>query len=452
MSNFYEMNWQKIWLQKQVVFKKVNKKIKFICLTMILTLSANLVVYANNQNSLEQQIQDNNSQINNLEEEKNKLNGEIENQSAELQGILGEINSKSEELNKARAEVDEYSAKINSVQQEIDNINNEIYEKENEISTKEALIKEKEKEKLERESLLDERLRIYYKMDIGQRYIYILLESKSLTEFFTTMQNIIKIMQLDRTLINDLKGIQSSLEEERKSIKDDLSQIETKKEEIVNRQNELVEAQKEFIEKQNYHQSKMDELYALENQKSQIIGELTYKEQELNEQIGDLTSYNSQLQQELDDFFASINNSGSSGGSGNGGDAGDTGQGTFLRPGNGVVTDPYGPRTNPVTGVAGFHTGVDLGDPYGANVSAAKSGEVIYSSWMGDYGNTVIIDHGNGVQTLYAHNSELLVSVGQQVSRGDIIAKVGSTGMSTGPHIHWELRINGQHVNPLDYV
>ena len=430
----------------------MNKKIKLICLTMILTLSANLVVYANNQSSLEQQMQENNSQINNLEEEKNRLNSEIESQSAELQGVLNEINSKSEELNKAKAEVDEYSAKIDSVQQEIDNINSEIYEKENEISTKEALIKEKEKEKLERESLLDERMRIYYKMDIGQRYIYVLLESKSLTEFFNTMQNIIKIMQLDRELISDLKGIQSSLEEERKLIKEDLSQIETKKEEIVNRQNELVEAQKEFIEKQNYQQSKMDELYALENQKSQIIGELSDKEQEISEQIGDLVSYNAQLQAELDNIFSNINNSGGSGSSGNSGSIGDPSQESFLRPGSGVVTDPYGPRINPVTGEAGFHTGVDLGDPYGANVSASKSGEVVYSGWISGYGNTIILDHGNGVQTLYGHNSELLVSVGQQVSRGQAIALVGSTGMSTGPHIHWEIRINGQHVNPLDYL
>ncbi|WP_300382030.1 M23 family metallopeptidase, partial [Clostridium sp.] len=131
---------------------------------------------------------------------------------------------------------------------------------------------------------------------------------------------------------------------------------------------------------------------------------------------------------------------------------GDPSQESFLRPGYGVVTDPYGPRTNPVTGAAGFHTGVDLGDPYGANVSASKSGEVVYSGWIDGYGNTVIIDHGSGFQTLYGHNSSLLVSVGQKVSRGETISLVGSTGMSTGPHIHWEIRINGQHVNPLNYL
>ena len=433
----------------------MSKKIKLICLTIVLTLSVNLIAYADNQNSLEQKIEENNSQINNLEDEKNRLNGEIENQTTELQGILNEINGKSEELNKAKAEVNDYSVKIDEVQQEIDNINNNISEKESEISTKEGLIKEKEKEKLERENLLDERIRIYYKVDIGQRYIYSLLESDSLTSFFNNIQNIIKIMNLDRELIDDLKGIQILLEKERKSIKEDLSQIEASKEDVVNRQNELVEAQKEYIEKQNYQQSKMDELYALEDQKSSILGELSYKEQEVSDKIGDLVSYNSQLQAELDSIFAEINKPGNGSGSSNSGDGGyvgDPSQETFLRPGYGVVTDPYGPRINPVTGEAGFHTGVDLGDPYGANISASKSGEVVYSGWISGYGNAVIIDHGNGVQTLYGHISTLLVSVGQKVSRGDTIALVGSTGMSTGPHIHWEIRINGQHTNPMGYL
>ena len=433
----------------------MSKKIKLICLTIVLTLSVNLIVYADNQNSLEQKIEENNSQINNLEDEKNRLNGEIENQTTELQGILNEINGKSEELNKAKAEVNEYSVKIDEVQREIDNINNNISEKESEISIKEGLIKEKEKEKLERENLLDERIRIYYKVDIGQRYIYSLLESDSLTSFFNNIQNIIKIMNLDRELIDDLKEIQISLEKERKSIKEDLSQIEASKEDVVNRQNELVEAQKEYIEKQNYQQSKMDELYALEDQKSSILGDLSYKEQEVSDKIGDLVSYNSQLQAELDSIFEEINKPGNGSGSSNSGDGGyigDPSQETFLRPGYGVVTDDYGPRINPVTGVAGFHTGVDLGDPEGANVSASKSGEVVYSGWISGYGETVIIDHGNGVQTLYGHNSERLVSVGQQVSRGDTIARVGSTGMSTGPHIHWEIRINGQHISPMGYV
>jgi hypothetical protein len=85
-------------------------------------------------------------------------------------------------------------------------------------------------------------------------------------------------------------------------------------------------------------------------------------------------------------------------------------------------------------------------------VKAAKAGRVIWSGWKGSYGNLVVIDHGNGVATAYGHNSQLNVSVGQEVSQGQIIAKVGSTGNSSGPHCHFEVRINGRVVNPLSYV
>ena len=193
----------------------------------------------------------------------------------------------------------------------------------------------------------------------------------------------------------------------------------------------------------------MSELETLESEKTSMIASLEQEGINIESQIGDLIAYNTALQQELDNIFNNINNSPSVD---NDGIAGDPNSETFLRPGNGGVTDDYGPRINPVTGEAGFHAGVDLGDPYGAPVYASKTGVVVYSGWISGYGNTIIIDHGSGVQTLYAHNSSLLFGVGDSVNRGQTIAYVGSTGMSTGPHIHWEIRINGQHINPMPYV
>src|SRR5207245_1044862 len=96
-----------------------------------------------------------------------------------------------------------------------------------------------------------------------------------------------------------------------------------------------------------------------------------------------------------------------------------------------------------------MHTGVDIGAGYGSPIYAAASGEVIFAGYMRGYGNTVIIDHGGGVSTLYGHCSALLVHEGQGVSKGENIARVGSTGMATGPHLHWEVRRNGTPVNPM---
>lgn len=130
--------------------------------------------------------------------------------------------------------------------------------------------------------------------------------------------------------------------------------------------------------------------------------------------------------------------------------------GVFLRPCGGRITSYFGYRIHPIFKTKIYHTGVDIGAPMGTPIRAANSGRVIYTGWYGGYGKVVIIDHGNvkgrPTSTLYAHQSRIAASNGQNVSRGQIIGYVGSTGYSTGPHLHFEVRINGRPVNPLNYI
>ena len=121
-------------------------------------------------------------------------------------------------------------------------------------------------------------------------------------------------------------------------------------------------------------------------------------------------------------------------------------------PGYTRITSVFGMRTHPITGIYKLHTGTDIGAPYGATFIAANDGVVVKASYNGAYGNMVIVDHGGGVSTLYAHGSEILVQVGQVVTRGTPVLKVGSTGYSTGPHAHFEVRVNGEYLNPLDFI
>lgn len=121
-------------------------------------------------------------------------------------------------------------------------------------------------------------------------------------------------------------------------------------------------------------------------------------------------------------------------------------------PGYTKISSNYGMRVHPITGQYKLHTGVDISAPMGANFVAANDGIVTKAGYNTAYGNMVIIDHGGGISTLYAHGSEILVTVGQTVKRNDPILKVGSTGYSTGPHAHFEVRINGVVTNPIEYI
>lgn len=128
------------------------------------------------------------------------------------------------------------------------------------------------------------------------------------------------------------------------------------------------------------------------------------------------------------------------------------GTGVMAYPSNASTSSPFGWRMHPVLGYRRFHAGLDFAASYGSTIRAADSGTVILAGWYGGYGRTIIINHGNGITTLYGHSSELYVSEGQAVERGQAIAAVGSTGLSTGPHLHFEVRRNGTPVNPANYL
>jgi len=128
------------------------------------------------------------------------------------------------------------------------------------------------------------------------------------------------------------------------------------------------------------------------------------------------------------------------------------GTGQFVRPVNGRISSPFGYRIHPIFHVRKMHTGVDMSAGMGTPIRAADSGTVVQAGWRGGYGKCVVISHGNGLATLYAHQSVISVSVGDTVKRGQVIGKVGSTGYSTGPHLHFEVRVNGSPIDPMRYL
>ena len=406
-------------------------------------------VLAENNESIKNEIDSNQNKIEELEKEREEIQEEILSEEEVLRKIEEDIKAKREDLLDASKEVEVFQNEIDLLQEEINDIENEIFKIEEEISIKEDKIESLIKEQEKQETLLANRLRNYYKLDISNQYLYMILSSENIFELLNKLYNITILMKLDRDLMKAKKESAANITLEKNTIEECLKEEENRKNEIVKKQIELIDKQSEFIIIKEKEEKQMYELQALESEKNNLIASLKGIENSLQNQIEDLLSYNKELQAELDRIFEEIENdlsidNGTMPEYGN--------EGGFMRPVDGVITCEFGPRINPVTFEAGFHNGIDYAGNTGEPIRATKGGVVEYSGWIEGYGYTIILNHGDGVKSLYAHSSQLIVSVGDSVQQGETVALIGSTGMSTGPHLHFEIRINGQPVDPFGYI
>lgn len=406
-------------------FIKIN-----LIILVIFYLNANFILFPTNateditENNENQEVTaEENQSEDNQEEEKEKTLDDLQLEKSELEN---QINSSNEQIQFIENELSITVA-------EIAEINQKILDKEMEIKTLEAQEKEllKYLQKAEREleksnkryneqkELLDKRLIALYEMGSAS-YLDVLLSSKSISEFLSNYYLITEIAEADTTLLENVyeekiynEKLNETLNSKKKALDDSIEQKESN----------AILLENMSIIRTNKLQSLTEEEFALE----QMV-------EEYQKQVADI---------ETEIRLLAIANVGSEyvGGSM-----------AWPVPGYTRITSPFGMRTHPITGVYKLHTGCDIGAPYGAQFIAANNGIVTYAGYNTAYGNMVIIDHGGGVTTLYAHGSKILVNVGDVVSQGTPILEVGSTGYSTGPHAHFEVRINGEYVQPLDYI
>ena len=346
---------------------------------------------------------------------------------ATLSQIRNNIKNKQQELNESKAKEKSLGDQVNSLEQQINSKQSDIDELEASISEAQAKLETLEEELAAAEEKvntqnenLNARLRNMYKNgSVG--FIDVLMDSGSFSEFLNNLSLVEKVYTSDQDVLEDLQKA--------------YDEIDAKKKEIETLQAELSESKATMEEQKSSLEA---DKASVEKKKSEIAADSAETQRELDK-----------LEADAQALTSSIRNSGSSSSSSkyNGGIM------AWPVPSCHTISSGYGGRIHPTTGKYKFHGGLDIPGSYGSAIVAANSGKVIWAGNRGDsYGNYVIIDHGGGVATLYGHSSKVLVSAGQSVSRGQRIANVGSTGRSTGPHCHFEVRINGSRVNPNPYV
>lgn len=327
-----------------------------------------------------------------------------ENSQADLEKKL--IENRDSQL-RLDEQIIELNSKIKEVEEKISATNEEINELDLQINNIKYEISVLENNIENNKDQLAKRIKVI-NSNYSMSYIKILLNSSSISDFFNNMYIVKQIVKQDKDVLNEL-------DENKQEIEDKKSQIENKKVE----QEEL----KLLLEKDN--ESLNNDKIEVENLKS----ELEKEEDELESEIEKIAS------QSVVNGESQVISSGS-----------------WPVPGYSRISSPYGYRIHPIFNTKKMHTGIDIPAPTGTPTVSIDSGKVIFAGIKGGYGKTVMIQHDDGKVTLYAHNSELTVSVGQRVQKGQVIAKIGSTGNSTGPHLHFEVRINGKHVNPVPFI
>ena len=352
------------------------------------------------------------------------LADELEEKQQQLTNIQQQIEAQQRKAEQARRKEQTIAGQLRAIQEELDTAEAEYEAVNDQLENTELHIKSNVElsnrltKKLEAQTkTLHRRIRDIYKN--GQiNYLDVLLGAKDFNDFVSRMDILKKILAYDNALIQGTKVDREALRKAKEQLELDRAKI---------------------VELRKLAAAKREQVAARRQERRGVLNAATYERETAEQAYRELIETSRQIEQMIKRIQSGDKNVGGS-------------TGTMTWPAEGEITSPFGWRVHPIFGTQRLHTGIDIGADYGDAIRAADGGVVIHSDWMGGYGNAVIIDHGNGISTLYANNSQLVVSEGQTVAKGQTVARCGSTGYSTGPHLHFEVRQNGSPVNPLNYL
>ena len=318
----------------------------------------------------------------------------------------------------AKESLGQIVARLSRLQKDIDVLQKKADALQKDIDKNTAELTKKKEEMEGRMQIYRARLRDIY--ENGQiNYLDVLLGAKDFGDFASRMYLLQKIIKSDLNLIaivekeaGEIQKKQDLLDAQMSEIKKDRAALEEKRLNAENMREQRAQMLYKAEEEKRQSEAEYDRLLAIsDNIKSMLQGLETASQMP-------------------------------SGG----------GNGSFVWPCSGPITSYYGWRVHPIFGTRKYHSGMDIAVDTGTPIHAAAAGVVVYSGWMGGYGYAIMIDHGGGLVTIYGHNSSLAAGEGQRVSQGQVVAYAGSTGYSTGPHCHFEVRLHGEVTEPLNYL
>ena len=393
----------------------MKKKIVSLILIILILQYFCIFVFANDSITNEITNSTTNSIADELEKQKEDVENKLEEANTELEYVQ-------DELSDTMLKVQETEDKILKYQKEVDELGEKMETLQKSIDKSTAKLEIASQNYEEKSDLLAKRLVAMYEAGDTQ-YLDVLLKSKSITEFISRYYIIQEVAEYDSILINEVEQEKNNIETTKQKLENEQAEIKIIK--AKNEQTTIVLSNMQTLQKS-------------------YISELSEDEKKLQEQITEYKNDQAEIERQILLATNVIDP-----------DIQYTG-GEMLWPvaiSGTVITSDYGVREHPIQGIVKEHTGIDIGNtPTGTPVVAAADGVVTYAGWLGGYGNCVMINHGEGVVTLYGHGNKILTSVNKEVKQGETIMEVGSTGNSTGPHLHFEVRVNGTCTSPWQFV
>lgn len=390
------------------------------------------------------------SNLSEAQQEKKTLENDLQKAKELIDSLKGSKEDIQSEVEKLDKQLNEISGKVKELESQLSKKRQEI------ANTESALNKAKEQEKKQYRNM---KKRIQFMYENGQTsYVEMLLSADSFTDFLNAVEYITQISQYDRKMLKEYQNMQVTIADTQKTLETDYASLQSLQAKVQEekqavaalesaKKGELNDVADDLTDAQSVAKAYEAEIQAQNEVIVQIqAAQKRAAEQQVAQQQAQAAEEN---QGATDAARENQNTAQNTTPSGNGQS---TGSMMWPCPSSKRVTSDYGPRTSPTNGASSNHKGIDIGAAYGADIVAADGGTVLVATYSSSGGNYVIIDHGGGLCTVYMHASSLTVSAGQTVSKGQVIAKVGSTGISTGNHLHFGVTLNGVYVSPWGYV